>query len=413
MNKKHFIGSLFFTILCQLFLGTSVFAQNSTASTIWSGKYETTTNVNLRSTPNLGNNRIDYLPKGMQVIVKRNINRWCSVKHYKFNNAYIACEYLKPSESNITPILFTPKELDYLNSVFSNKDLPPSAAGRESALSFFALGKRIALYNTNVRSVPRVGDNLIGNIKKGEFVNVTAVKGNWCNISYKNFENAYIYCSLLGIDFDSDKQIETQTETIEWSVANDELINIYRWAMDNNEAGRFYINNSFNEGRKLAKEWHEDAVNLGLKFDWPKKTTGYCEIYWGSAKEPDKVFVYTCADVNVKGKTEIINKKQLPWVEKEISKDFSVPFAGLLARMIDGNGTVWDQINSIFKDSKQVQIEIILSANETGTFWWTRIYDQDGYMFKLRGDAVEGSYDDNDRKNYFMIFTGLRSDENY
>ena len=51
-------------------------------------------NLNVRSTPRMGENRIDYWKKGDQVIVKKKLKFWCDVKYKNRAHAYSACKYL-------------------------------------------------------------------------------------------------------------------------------------------------------------------------------------------------------------------------------------------------------------------------------------------------------------------------------
>ena len=62
------------------------------------------------------------------------------------------------------------------------------------------LGERtVGSKGLHVRSEPRVGDNIIGNLNQGDKVTVIEKdsKGFWCKIQYKNAPNAWVACRYL------------------------------------------------------------------------------------------------------------------------------------------------------------------------------------------------------------------------
>jgi len=352
--------------------------------------YETTQHVNLRSGPWFGDNRIDYLQKGMTVMVDKVNGSWCKVKHYKYLNVYLACQFLKRSNDTLIPLTIVNGPAD----------------------SVLLLGEKLALYNINVRSKPYMGKNLIGNIKKGSTVVVTSTEGEWCKINYKNYQNAYVYCKLLAFDamplilsvIDKAKiqTISNESSTKKYSVANEEISKLYDWTMDNNEAGRTYINHSASVGGDLAKKWQEDAKQSGLKFNWPAKKGGsYCEIYFASESEPSKTFVYNCAETGKTGASKVVNKSSLTMIDTLISSDFKVPFARLLAKFQDYNQNAWKSVNDYFRNSKEASFEFTLYNDSQGDHWNVVIRDEKGNMLRFLADA-----DTEDFKAPMMMFSG-------
>ena len=51
--------------------------------------------------------------------------------------------------------------------------------------------------DVNIRLKPYYNSLRIGHLKKGKKVYIMEKKWNWCKTSYKNYEEAYIYCPLL------------------------------------------------------------------------------------------------------------------------------------------------------------------------------------------------------------------------
>jgi uncharacterized protein YgiM (DUF1202 family) len=346
------------------------------------GFYETKENLNVRSTPQFGNNRIDYYEKGTPITVSEVEGEWCRTNHYKYAKAYVRCNYLQLTDKVF--MLLPPPEI-LKNTI---DQLLPSEY-RDKFYNKTYIGKRTASKNVNVRSNPKVSNNLIGYIKKGTETEITEIKGNWCKIPFKTYKNAYVYCSLFGItEPPTYTDTKPQKQEIQNSVAIKTLNELYDWTMNNNEAGRFYINNSGKIGREKATKWQSDAVRAGITFNFPDKDGEYCTHYFVSATEPDKIFQYNCAAEGNEGIAKITPKKQIPFIDQAMSADFKVPFAALIARMLDGNGEVWPLLQNIFADSEKVQMDFTLSADEQGTFWTVKIYDGEGYSIKLMMDAT-------------------------
>lgn len=54
-----------------------------------------------------------------------------------------------------------------------------------------------AVVDLNVRFQPKMGNNRIDHIKKGQTVKVKKVLQKWCQIEYKKYSSAYVYCPYL------------------------------------------------------------------------------------------------------------------------------------------------------------------------------------------------------------------------
>jgi|GEM_PF-4452993 len=398
---------IIFSILVALSIFTPVLAFSP-------GHAEVLQNLNIHSSEHFVGNLIDYFQKGTVVNVVAVDHDWCKVEHYKFANAYVRCDYLQPTDKNyVRPFQTTPTQLTKtFNQVFSPSE--NASFDAKKVVGYVFSGTRTTVVNANVRSTPRIGNNRIGYIKKGTDVEITAIQGNWCQVNYKNFKKAYVYCSLFGIANEKaftdslHSQLENgpvkpepaQAATTETALSPGQksLDDLYHWLMDNNESGRFYINNSGEIGLKKAEAWQADATIAAIRFDFPKELEGYCVYNYVSDSDPDHVFQYNCAEPGSEGSTKIVPKSQVSYVGLRISHDFQVPMAAVVARMIDAQGRVWPTLKSFFADSKKIQMEFTLSADAQGTFWTGKVSDENGALVKVRVDGTDSSAE-------LMLFT--------
>lgn len=128
----------------------------SLTSAVSAAEYSALGDLNVRSTPGFGDNRIGFIKKGITVVVDRKLGNWCEIT-YKLKHAYVSCKWLQ----------LTPQALSIKDD------------------------------STVVRSQPRLGFNALAILQKGDMVFLKKNLGSWCYIQRQNKKHGYVKCSAL------------------------------------------------------------------------------------------------------------------------------------------------------------------------------------------------------------------------
>ncbi|MBP6085161.1 hypothetical protein KA517_02895 [Candidatus Gracilibacteria bacterium] len=112
----------------------------------------------------------------------------------------------------------------------------------------------IALYQakvtSNIRAQASMEGKLIGNLSAGQSIYVRDTKGQWCDVEYRQFEHAYILCSLL-------EETETEEDTTDYYSSD------YSWDEDTTD---YYSSDEntddwYSEEDSMPFSWEPEACD--------------------------------------------------------------------------------------------------------------------------------------------------------
>ena len=143
-------------------------------------------NLNLRRTPNTDYTPIDSIPNGTVVDVIGTISGWAFID-YNGQLGYVSMKFLEFQESSDEP--------DADPDIPTNLEEAPGDKARVT----------IASGSLNLRSTPDTQNDPIGSLANGDILTVHGKIGNWAFIEYKDKKG---YVSMTFIDFDHENPPE-------------------------------------------------------------------------------------------------------------------------------------------------------------------------------------------------------------
>lgn len=207
------------------------------------GTYQAISDLNIRSTPQLGENRINHFKEGDQVIVSKVLGEWCQITHPRHPIAFVKCSYLTswtdssstsaPADQQSTSSTIpsadqqysSPAQLlaslndwlntddlgvNYINDTFWNAQQKASFWDEAAALSdfqFFYAGPNQIYCRYNFSSTNKVGEFLIAQCLGS---NLTEVSSNI--VQSREIHSSFSLPQVLFKDFVAKLQQSTQLQ---------------------------------------------------------------------------------------------------------------------------------------------------------------------------------------------------------
>jgi hypothetical protein len=170
-----------------------------------------------------------------------------------------------------------------------------------------------AKYDLNIRSAPKVGENRIGYFKKGQQVKVKKILGNWCQVEYKKYKNAYAYCPFL-------KKISSEVKYQTYSSARVNLQFPVGWNVEEKE----------DEAEILFSPSQKDLSNFkNISFSYKYNTSVLDFIGYEGYKKEEFVskngFKFRLLTYKIDLSSEVWNDYQLSDVDKKFNLILVIP----------------------------------------------------------------------------------------